>query len=375
VASPQPGAESWTLLAGVRRLATSSEPTGQTPAPARWWEPVAGITLPAFVAWVLEERVVVQRALHRADLRATFWTAPDYVALERELAQIDALQAEEERTRLRLAQGALSERIKEQLEEQQIAALEAAKDETRRARGSAHSGIPEPRRAAIRTALDAWSVSQDLTDLQVVFGAGAGAAHWAGGSAVLAAGRPVGTLMPAPQLLGDLDSVDGMVLFATSYTEARDLAHCAAEGSTIVRLQGTGVRAVDGIADFLVSGPFVTADAERLQREAAGTPRQPESRDSMLWAVALLFQELRRARTGDLDVLYRVAGRLGEMAGAGLLDQEAVCRATVVVARNAGWPPVTADGMQDLEDAIRGQVAASAAYQRPAGSLRRLLLG
>jgi competence protein CoiA len=370
-----PVAENWLLLAGVKRLAITTEPAGQAPASMRRWELVEDITLQTFVAWVLQGRVIEHRVLQRSNLGATIWTAPHYVALERELAQIEALEAEQERERALLNRKAFSAQVQEQLKEQQIAASDAAKGEIRRALAVGHSGIAEPRRAAIQKALEAWAVAQGLTHLQIVFGAGGGAARWAGGSAVLADGHPVGTLMPSPQLLGDLVPVDALVLFATCYTEARDLAYRAADDATIVRLEGKGISAVDKVADFLVSGPSISAEVERLQREAAGTPRQPESRDSMLWAVTVLVKELRRARSDDLDSLFRVTAKFGQLVGAGLLDQEAVCRATIAFTRHAGWAPVTSYGLE-LDADIRQQVAAAAAYQPPPGSPRRpLLLG
>ncbi|MDH6709845.1 competence protein CoiA [Kitasatospora sp. MAA19] len=365
VATPSWESDQWDVTSGIARLDTRPQPEGREGPPVRWWAPVSGVSLRDFVAWVLGERVVEHRLVEGVfnlphatggHWRA-FWTTQQNMARGNELEEADREYAEQEARRNRLLHEQMTASVNEALEREKAEAAEAARRETRKAYGNSHSEIAETRKEALRQALDLWAATEGIPALQLVFGAGGGALYWAGGSAVLLDGRPYGTLMPAISLLGDLPADKSMVLFATSRTEERDLARFAPPGTKVVRLAGRGVLAVDGFADRLISGEFVTLEMEQRQRDAFGHKRNHHSRDGLLGSAAISLRQFRRAGASDFDSLLRFCREMGELVADGFLDQEATCSMIVHVALGIGWKERSADGSQDLAEFVRHDVA------------------
>ncbi|MFE7589359.1 competence protein CoiA family protein [Kitasatospora sp. NPDC057512] len=367
VATPSWESDRWDVASGIARLDTRPQPEGQARPPLRWWVPVGGVTFRDFVAWVLGEQLVEHRLVEGAiDLpHATgghwraFWTMQQHITKEKELEEADREYAEQEARRIGLLHEQMMADINEALEKEKVEALEAARQEARKAYGSAHSDIAETRKEALRQALDLWAATEGIPPVQLVFGAGGGALYWAGGSAVLLDGRPYGTLMPAVSLLDDLPADKSMVLFATSRTEERDLVRFAPPGTKVVRLAGRGVLAVDGFADNLISGKFVTAEMEQRQRDAFGHKRSPHSRDYLLVSVTVSLRYFRSAGISDSDSLLRFSREMGELVADGFLDQEATCSMIVHVALKIGWKERSSDGSQSLAEFVQRDVAAT----------------
>ncbi|MGW3046222.1 hypothetical protein ACWC9T_41070 [Kitasatospora sp. NPDC001159] len=381
VATPSWESDRWDVASGIARLDTRPQPEGQAGPPLRWWAPVGDVSLRDFVAWVLGGRVVEHRLVEGAinlphttggNWRA-FWTTQQHITREKELEEADREYAEQEARRISLLHEQMMAGINEALEKEKAEAAEAARQETRKAYGSAHSGIAETRKEALRQALGLWAATEGIPPLQLVFGAGGGAPYWAGGSAVLLDGRPYGTLMPAVSLLDDLPADKSMVLFATSHTEERDLVRFASPGTKVVRLAGRGVLAVDGFADKLISGEFVTAKMEQRQRDAFGGKRNPHSREGLLVSVTVSLRYFRRAGTSDFDSLLRFSREMGELVADGFLDQEATCSMIVHVALRIGWKERSSDGSQSLAEFVQRDVAATIRWKAEAAERKKKL--